>query len=236
MEISLITQIQTLCDLLLQSQDSKDINLISARINIEKLDRIINTLCKKKQRMKKEISKKIIENKTTSDKLKIYFNIQPKNNITEVQYKPGINLYLPNFTNVSVIPLQTYAVLAMNNKTHVVYKYGNSPDQIVSCGPIKIVRDSRVNSNKKTLCCNNIRHCNYHNGCRFYHDPIIDSSFDTNVPQWFYKTYMVPKDNLFGDYDLISQQLNRFNFNNVRTLARYCANMNLILFLMCNRR
>lgn len=236
MERSIINQIQKLCDLLTLTSQNTNINLIATRIDIENIDRVIDVLYKKKQQLRKGISRQNIENKTISSKLKLYFNIKPRSNITEIQYKPGINLYLPSFTNTSVIPLQTYAILAENNKMQVVYKYGNRSEQIVSCGPIKIIRDNRINGNKKTLCCNNIKHCNFHSKCRFYHDPIIDTHFDTNISQWFYKSYMVPKDNLFGDYDLIPSQFNRLNFNNVRTLARYCANMNLILFLMCNKR
>lgn len=215
--------------------DISNISILEARIQIEHIDRIIDELTAKKQKLQDKINPIVEANKKVSDKLQLYFNIQPKNNTTLIHYLPGIKFNLPLYLDIKLVPTMTYAVVQSNTNIHIIYKYGNKPSEVVSCNPIKIIRDSKTNI--KTLCCNNVLKCTFRNKCKFYHDPVIAPHPITHheTTQYFYKTYMVPNDNLFGDCELLYHQIRQMNFEQVRTLARYCANMNLIISLLCNK-
>jgi hypothetical protein len=231
--MELTNQINEICN------TSKNMSILEVRIQIEHIDRLIDELNCKKQELQNKITPIIEKNKKVSDKLKLYFNIQLKNNISLIHYLPGIKFNLPIYQDINLVPIMTYAVVKKNqhssNNSFIIYKYGTKPSEVVSCNPIKIIKDSKTNI--KTLCCNNVFNCSFRDKCRFYHDPIIAPhpiNHHSNT-QHFHKTYMVPKNNLFGDCDLLYQQLRQMNFEQVRTLARYCANMNLIISLLCNR-
>lgn len=127
------------------------------------------------------------------------------------------------YKDIYMIPDNSYGAVLIDNKMRVVYKY--TDNFYVSCTDI-IINESYT-TNFRTICCNNRNNCIYGNGCRYFHDPILWK--DSDHIQQFYKSHMIKKYPNFGDRSKFNMIKGTINLEELRTIARYCSIMNLLI-------
>lgn len=210
-------------------------NLKNTKIQVQNLDTIIdyfNLYINKVQQIKLKISKNIHnktdEYKTMIEPIKSYFNITPIiSDIPKFSYikigKPYVEIKIQHYKNIECIPDMSYGVVFYNDQLIVIYKYNRN--NYVSCSDILIVDNIQYN-NFRTISCNNANCC-YKSECKYFHDPLYYKTSDHI--QRFVKNNTVKTDPYFGSMYEIKEQLDNMKFEDVKSLARYCSIMNLLI-------
>jgi hypothetical protein len=196
----LIVELTDITDIISQKISQKQ-NIISKHIGVyeKKLQRVENIF-----NIKNYLTKKI-------------------NKYVLVDIGSGIKVKSIFYRDIYMIPNNNYGAILLDNKMRLVYKYTN--EFYVSCTDI-IINDA-YGANFRTICCNNKNNCAYGNNCRYYHDPILWK--DSDHIQRFYKNHIIKDHPTFGDGSKFNSIKNSINIENLRTLARYCVIMNLMI-------
>lgn len=135
---------------------------------------------------------------------------------------PGVDVVLP-LTTLERAPVMQYSAVRVGERVLAVYRY--TRDYYVSCGGLTVDNEEpRVHS----ASCANIAKCTFGRECRYYHDPLIwpNSTHRQHVS----RTALVRGCPYFGDTDALQDHLRVVTFEQLRTLARYVATMNLLIF------
>lgn len=139
----------------------------------------------------------------------------------------GVNFACALYADRTSIPPLSYGAVMIRSQPMIVYRYGI--DDYVSVSPCLVAESD----NTHTICCGNGAQCEFNAGCRYYHDPVEWP--ESQHVQKFQKTAMVKKCTTFGHAPQIAEQVQQLTFDNVRTLARYCAVQALLVHLVASR-
>lgn len=127
------------------------------------------------------------------------------------------------------IPILGYGAIMLRSQPQMVFRY--SENDFVSVSAIFVTEYSQDNTH--TICCGNGLSCEYGDDCRYYHDPMEWP--DSQHQQRFSRTNMVKKCPMFGHSENFVDQANQLTFENLRTLARYCAVQTLLIHIVAAR-
>lgn len=167
--------------------------------------------------------------------------LQDKFNITHKTTDPmkpnkvivdiGYNIKVPCivYENEIAIPVLSYGLILKDGKPLLLYKYSNK--NYVSITAIHVTDYGGPGDNYRTITCANTPNCQFNGICKYYHDPW---EMPSNHIQHFTKNLMVKKFPYFGHGPLFVSQFNDIKFENLKTLARYCAIMQLLIYLISN--
>jgi hypothetical protein len=150
--------------------------------------------------------------------------------VLEINIGNGVIFKTTLYLKREHIPVLGYGAVMnpRDSRAMVLFRY-NQRD-FVSCSAFQIIDFSNHMDNYRTVCCGNTGSCEYGSACKYYHDPAVWP--DSDHTQRFMRTMMVKKCPMFGDSDLIADQRDALTFDSLRTLARYCANMMLLISLI----
>lgn len=123
------------------------------------------------------------------------------------------------------IPVLGYGALIIDKHPMVVFRI--SQTGWVSCTHCQIIEHYNAQDNYRTICCLNGQHCQYGNGCKYYHDPLLWPN--SNHVQKFPRNYMIKNCTNFGDAGHFREQIRNMNFETLQTFARYLAIMMLLV-------
>lgn len=135
----------------------------------------------------------------------------------------GITAGLPFYRDITAAPDFAWSAVTVHGVPRVIFKFDDA--NYVSCTAVEII--DYGTDNYHTVCCSNVQRCEFDRACRYFHDPVIWRN-STHV-QKFTKSNLVKRNPYFGngpDFDLQD-----IGFEDVRTLARYCAIMLLMIKL-----
>ncbi len=135
----------------------------------------------------------------------------------------GITTDMAFYRDVAGAPEFAWSAVMIHGVPRVIFKFDNT--NYVSCTAVEII--DYGTDNYHTVCCSNVQRCEFDRACRYFHDPVIWRN-STHV-QKFTKTNLVKRNPYFGngpDFDL-----QEVAFEDLRTLARYCAIMLLMIKL-----
>lgn len=151
---------------------------------------------------------------------------------TMIQVDIGNNIFATAtlYASPDQIPIMSYGAVMVNHAPLVIYKFG--AQEFVSCTASQVADFSGPTDNFRTICCGNSTTCEYGAGCKYFHDPLVWP--EAHHVQRFIRTNMVKKCPYFGHLSLFNEQIKQLNFENLRTLARYCAIMNLMISIVVN--
>lgn len=124
------------------------------------------------------------------------------------------------------IPIMSYGTIMFKSTPMIIYRYGIN--DFVSVTDCEILDFTGPNDYYRTICCGNTKSCEYENNCKYFHDPLIWP--DSDHVQRFVRTNLVKNNPYFGDK---GQSVDQLTFENLRTLARYCAFMMLMIRGVC---
>ena len=145
--------------------------------------------------------------------------------ITEIDIGSGLRYGCPIYETRDAIPQMSYGAVMQNSRPLVLFRY--SAKDFVSVTACRIIDFNNTADNHHTVCCGNVKHCDFGAQCKYFHDPAIWP--DSDHVQKFTRTNLVKKCPYFGDSELIREQSEDLAFENLRTLARYCAIMMLYI-------
>ena len=216
--------------------NDENLPLIDTKKRLIELNDVINSLkhCLTRMQsthtsMTSKFSDKLLHRGNELKKIENHFDIKNNNTIKtiNVPLAIGIEFACKLYKNVSSIPIMQYAAIMKNHKPLIIFKYNKS--SYVSCTPFTVINNTEPH---RTLCCIN-NPCKNGNDCQFFHDPCIYS--DSTHIQQFFKTSMIKTCPYFGDYQLLHNQITGMSFDQLRTIARYCASMNLSIHIAMNQ-
>jgi hypothetical protein len=150
---------------------------------------------------------------------------QPTINTIDVDIGNGIIIPSHLYTKKEGIPIMNYGSIMQNGRPLVIFRY--SQNNYVSCTASQISDFNNISDNFRTICCVNNQNCEYGQNCKYFHDPLIWP--ETNHIQKFMKTNMIKKCAYFGHAPFFNDHKKILNFEQAKTLARYCAYMMLLL-------
>lgn len=167
----------------------------------------------------------------TADNVTTKPDTEPKT--ISVDIGGGIIFETALYRSVEDAPTLTYCAVMKDSRPLVIYKY--SDQDVVSCTACQVTDYQTVGgyidqSGFRTVCCGNSTMCEYGASCKYFHDPLLWPRSDH--VQRFVRTNMVKKCPYFGHVSMFQDQIRSLNFDNVRTLARYCAVMNLLVTIL----
>lgn len=179
--------------------------------------------------MATKLSSKLCEMKKTVQFLEEKFQVQKlqDNKPKKICVDIGGTVTVPAifYQCRKMIPQLQYGAVRENGKTLLLYRYNNI--HFVSCSLPSIVEFPKSGDKLgKSTCCVNEEACNFGESCRYFHDPAVSGNDDV---QCFIRTQMARQCPFFGDRDMYKNQINNVQFKNIRTLARYCAIMTLLI-------
>ncbi len=132
------------------------------------------------------------------------------------------------------VPVLTYgAILAPSGKVLVVFRFGVV--DFVSCTGVHIIDPVCSSDNYRTICCGNSSKCEYAEKCKYFHDPLLWPNQTTHV-QRFMRSSIVKKCPYFGNVSSFAEHAASLTFEHLRTLARYCAVMTMMISMVCNKK
>jgi len=139
----------------------------------------------------------------------------------------GSSIVIPSTLYVvkELIPIMQYGTVLQDGTPIMLFNYGNG--HFVSITSSQIIEYGGHIDNYHTICCANPRVCEFKNHCKFFHDPLLCP--DSQHTQRFMKTPLVKKAPNFGNANSFIEHLHTLNFDNLRTLGRYCSYMNLLI-------
>jgi hypothetical protein len=124
-----------------------------------------------------------------------------------------------------------YGAILQLGKPLVLFRY--SSKDFISITACHVMDFNNTNDNYRTICCSNFSECNFGVNCKYFHDPILWP--DSDHVQRFMRTSMIKKCPYFGHAPLFSEHSKMLSFDQLRTLARYCSTMNLLIFLIAQK-
>lgn len=155
----------------------------------------------------------------------------PKHPMIQVNVGGGVTVPSYLYHDKMAVPIMSYGAIMLRNEPVIVYRF--SKIDFVSCTGCQIMDFNGPTDNYRTICCGNSKTCEYNSNCKYYHDPLIWP--DSDHTQRFIRTNLVKKNPYFGSTDLLSEQMGTLTFENLRTLARYCAVMSLLITVVARR-
>lgn len=132
----------------------------------------------------------------------------------------NLTVKMPLYKSLNDAPIFTWSAVNIFGAPKVVFKFDNN--NYVSCTSVEIIDFGSVD-NYHTVCCSNIQRCEFDRACRYFHDPVLWKN-STHV-QKFTKTNLVKRNPYFGHY----ADTETYTFDDLRTLARYCATQLLMI-------
>ncbi len=128
------------------------------------------------------------------------------------------------------IPEMQYGAVLKHGRPLIIFRYAG--DNFVSCTACTVIDFTGL---ERTICCSNTPEtCVYGDRCRYFHDPAI-WPYSDHVQKFIRHANMIKKCPHFGNSEMLSDQIAHLNFNDLRTLARYCATMMLYIQLVAVR-
>lgn len=225
---------------IVNNQDIVSNNLKSLKFNIHNIDNVINELSSiliEIKNIKKIQCDKLLNSinnygiiiNNVENKMGIKTSVnESKKDIIEEEIDIGQNIIIKNklYVNKEAISIMNYGIIKQpeTGKKIMVFRYGIK--DFVSCSSINI-SDYNNSTYFRTICCLNAAKCQYGSNCKFYHDPII--SPHSNHVQKFMKSHIIPLHPYFGHSTNFNETLKSIKFEDVHTLARYCAVMMLLI-------
>jgi hypothetical protein len=220
--------------------ESKILDLKSLKLDIIDIDSIITVLestLNKAKKIRNEKHKTLMDNinKYNMNIKKIETNLGIKNTITlnnnVDEYKNfdmGNNIYIKAkiYSDKPQIPIMQYGIIKQSetDRKLLLFRYGEN--DFVSCSSINIV-DYNNSTFSHTICCINSSKCTFGNNCKYYHDPVL-CPYSTHV-QKFMKSHIIPVNPYFGHASTFNDSIKTTSFEDVHTIARYCAIMMLLI-------
>lgn len=146
----------------------------------------------------------------------------------------GLTFACPLYTDREEIPLLEYGAVMVRSQPVIIYRY--SQENYVSVTPCHVVEPNGhfTGDNIHTICCGNGPTCEYGANCRYFHDPAEWP--DSQHIQKFQKSSLVKKYPTFGHAPTVVEQAQQLSFENLRTLARYCAVQMLLIHIIAARQ
>lgn len=144
----------------------------------------------------------------------------------------GLTYACPLYREKNEIPVMSYGAVMLRSAPMVVFRY--SQHDYVSVTACHVTDNSSMYDNVHTVCCGNGPTCEYGANCRYFHDP-VEWPESTHV-QKFQRTTMVKRCPQFGNAADFVEHASQLTFDQLRTLARYCAVQALLVHLVATRR
>lgn len=129
------------------------------------------------------------------------------------------------------VPVLSYGVIMLGEPV-IVFRY--SERDWVSVTACHVMDGATFDQNIHTVCCGNGATCEYGVACRYYHDP-VEWPESTHV-QRFHRTHMVKRCPQFGNAPDFCDQAATLTFDQLRTLARYCAVQMLLIHIVARSK
>lgn len=218
------------------TRNIKDVKkqLVSLDALIEQLENLVQLAKNTKQRQVGKITILLEHHSKQIREIENQFGIISNEQKHENTDKPhmeeidiaGILINCNVYTTKELVPIMQYGIITLkeNGKKIVVFRYG--PTDFVSCSSINIY-DYNTSNHLRTICCVNATKCTYGSNCKFYHDPLL-APYSNHI-QSFIKSHIIPANPRFGHSSNFLTDLKNIQFDDLRTCARYCATMMLLI-------
>lgn len=158
----------------------------------------------------------------------------------KIEYPPGfeprrfcnigdnITVEVPVFANKGDIPPMSYGWSIADGL--LLYRFRND---WVSC-TASVIGETTNHANIKTICCINGENCSYGVSCKYFHDPLFQRN-SCHIQKFPKNPILIKKCPNFGNSTSFQSQISTLKFEDLRTLARYCVYMNLLIAQISNQ-